>query len=461
MRRMTSAHNPRPGRAIRAGRVTRSARPAGLAAGAAARWAATYLAFGERRRNKRQQFVLRTAEDVTRTLGDMKGAAMKLGQVLSLMTGMVPDEMAVQLATLQSNAPPMASNLVDEVFQRDFGTEPRRVFRKFEAEPFAAASIGQVHRATLDDGTKVAVKVQYPGVREAIENDLANVGLLLSMAGMFSKGLDAGPMVRDLKSGIIAELDYLREAANQQRFHDIYDGHAFVRVPRVFHELTTPHVIVQEYIEGKPFKSAVDLSQAERNRVGEIVYRFSFGNIYRHGLFNGDPHPGNFLLTADGRVAFVDYGCVAEFSRATVGGFCVILDALIRQDLEAWRRGCEAVGILRQEAPWSTADLYEHMHWFWAPVLAPEVEFTPELAAEMVRRNTMTTGDGGRINRWLNIPEGMIFLTRINFGLAGLLASIGATGPWQGIIREYVYDEAPCTELGRRSAETSIPGRAI
>ena len=454
-------NNPSPGRAIRAGRVTRSARPAKLAATAAARWATTYLAFGERRRDKRQQFVMRTAEDVTRTLGDMKGAAMKLGQVLSLMTGMVPDEMAAQLATLQSNAPPMAPNLVDDVFQRDFGMAPRRVFRRFEAEPFAAASIGQVHRATLDDGTQVAVKVQYPGVREAIENDLANVGLLLSMAGMFSKGLDAGPIIRDLKSGIIAELDYLREAANQQRFHDIYDGHAFVRVPRVFHELTTPHIIVQEYIEGRPFKSAVNLPQSERNRLGEIVYRFSFGNIYRHRLFNGDPHPGNFLLTNEGRVAFVDYGCVAEFSLETVGGFCAILDALVRQDLEAWRRACEAVGILRRDAPFSTAELYDHMRWFWAPVLAAEVEFTAGLAAEMVRRNAMTTGEGGRINRWLNIPEGMIFLTRINFGLAGLLASISATGPWQGIIREYIYDEPPCTELGRLSAATSPPGRAV
>ena len=156
-----------------------------------------------------------------------------------------------------------------------------------------------------------------------------------------------------------------------------------------------------------------------------------------------------------------DYGCVAEFLQETVDGFCAILDGLIRGDREVWRAACEDIGILRRKAPWTTDDLYEHMHWFWAPILEPEITFTRDLAAEMVRRNMMTTGEGGRINRWLNIPEGMVFLTRINFGLAGLLASIQARGPWQGIIREYVYDEPPCTELGRLSAATTRTGDPV
>ena len=442
-------------RAISGGRIRRTARPARLAGSAGLRWLSTYFVFGERRRARRERVMLRTSEDVTRTLGDMKGAAMKIGQVLSLMTGMLPDEMAAQLATLQSNAPPMAPNLVNEVFERDFGASPHKVFRKFSDEPFAAASIGQVHRARLDDGTEVAVKVQYPGVREAIEHDLANVAFLLGVAGFVSRGFDAGPVVKDLKEGVIAELDYLQEAANQQRFCDLYQGHGFVRVPRVIHELTTPHVLVQEFIHGRPFRAAVELPQAERNRIAEMVYRFSFGSIYRHGLFNGDPHPGNYLLTDDGRVAFVDYGCVARFPQSTVDGFCAVLDALIRDDREAWRVATQGIGILREGTPFTTAELYDHMHWFWAPVLGETVTFTPALATEMVRRNTMTTGEGGRINRWLNVPQGMVFLTRINFGLAGLLGSLQATGPWQGIIREYVYGEAPCTDLGRLSAATS------
>lgn len=321
------------------------------------RWAGTYASWGERRKRKREQFVMRTAEDVTRTMGDMKGAVMKFGQILSLMSGVVPDEMSAQLATLQSNAPPMSYHLVEEVFEREYGKPPSKVFRTFEREPFAAASIGQVHRATTLDGAQVAVKVQYPGVREAIGHDLANVGMLISMAGVVSRGLDAGPIVRDLKEGILGELDYLREAASQQRFYDEFAGHAFIRIPRVYHDLTTSCVLVQEYIDGKPFSSATELSEAERNRVAEIIFRYAFGSIYRHHLFNGDPHPGNYLLLDDGGVAFVDYGCVAEFSEDTIAGFVRILRAVMNDQHEEWRLAIEAAGILRTDAPFTTEEL--------------------------------------------------------------------------------------------------------
>jgi len=442
-------------RAVHGGRVRRSLRPAGLAGRAAWRWSLTYLAFGQRRRHRRSQFVLRTAEDVTRTMGEMKGAVMKVGQVMSLMTGLVPDEMAGKLATLQADAPPMAYRLVEQVFEEEYGRPPGSVFRRFEHEPFAAASIGQVHRARLHDGTEVAVKVQYPGVREAIEHDLANMGFMIGLAGVVSRGLDATSIVRDLKEGIRGELDYLREAAAQQRFFDLYEGHAFIRIPRVYHELTTGRVLVQQLFHGEPFRAARDLGQRERERVAEMVFRFSFGNFYRHGLFNGDPHPGNYLLLADGTVAFLDYGCVADFSAESVRRFCDIIEALYDHDLERWRTATERVGILRPDAPFSTEELYEHMHWFWKPVLEEQVTFTPELAAEMVRHNAQATGRGGEINRWLNIPEGMVFLSRINFGLAGLLGSLHAHGPWRGIIAEYLYGLPPSTELGRLSAETS------
>jgi predicted unusual protein kinase regulating ubiquinone biosynthesis (AarF/ABC1/UbiB family) len=443
------------GRAIGGGRISRSLRPAQLAGRAAARWVATYASWGDRRKRQREQFVMRTAEDVTRTMGDMKGAVMKFGQILSLMSGVVPDEMSAQLATLQSNAPPMSYHLVEEVFEREFGRSPTKVFRRFEHEPFAAASIGQVHRATLHDGTRVAVKVQYPGVREAIGHDLANVGMLINMAGVVSRGLDAGPIVRDLKDGILSELDYLHEAASQQRFYDEFEGHAFIRVPRVYHDLTTGCVLVQEYIDGRPFSTSVDLGEAERQRVAEVIFRYAFGSIYRHHLFNGDPHPGNYLLLDDGGVAFVDYGCVAEFSVETIAGFVRILRAVMDDEREEWRSAVVAAGILRPDAPFSTDELWDHMRWYWAPVLDDEVTFTPELAAEMVRRNTQTTGIGGRINKYCNVPEGTVFLTRINFGLAGLLGNLGARGPWRGIIREYIDGAPPCTELGRLSAATT------
>ncbi len=442
-------------RPLGAGRLGRSLRPARLAGRAALRWASTYLAFGEGRRRKRDQFVLRTAEDVTRTMGDMKGAVMKFGQILSMMTGFVPDELAAQLASLQSNAPPMAYELVERVIEQELGAPPDRVFRRFEREPFAAASIGQVHRARLRDGTGVAVKVQYPGVREAIAHDLANVAMLVGMAGVVSPGLDAGPIVRDLKDGILGELDYRREAANQRRFSEEFLGHAFIRIPRVFAEYSTDRVLTQELLRGKPFAAALAWPEAARQRLGEVIFRYAFGSIYRYGLFNGDPHPGNYVLLDDGAVGFVDYGCVAEFTPEMIAGFVRVIHALLADDHDAWRAAVEDIGILRRDAPFTTEQLWEHMHWYWAPILEPEVTFTPELAGEMIRRNTQTTGEGGRINKYCNVPPGMVFLTRINFGLAGVLSQLRARGPWRDIIREYIDGIPPVTELGRLSAATS------
>jgi len=436
-------------------RISRSLRPVRLAGRAAVRWAGTYTVWGERKRRKREEFVLRTAEDVTRTMGDMKGAFMKFGQILSLMSGTLPDEMRAQLATLQADAPPMSYDLVRGVIEREFGSPPERLFRRFEHEPVAAASIGQVHRARLHDGTLVAVKVQYPGVQEAIAHDLSNAGMLISMAGVFARGLDAQGIVRDLSDGIRGELDYLREAAWQQKFFDRFDGHAFIRIPRVYHEFTTRHVLTQEYIEGRPFSRAATLPQPERDRIAEIVFRYCFGSIYRYRLFNGDPHPGNYILLDDGSVAFVDYGCVVEFTGDTIEKFLRVIGALLRDDREAWRTAVEYAGILRPNAPFTTDELWDHMHWYWAPILADEVTFTPQLAAEMIAHNTQATGLGGRINMQCNVPDGMVFLTRINFGLAGLLGNLGARGPWRAIVREYVDGAPPATELGRLSAASS------
>lgn len=394
-------------------------------------------------------------------MGQMKGAAMKLGQVMSMMTGFIPDELSGKLSSLHSQAPPMAYGLVESVFRAEFGASPNRIFRHFEREPFAAASIGQVHSAVLASGERVAVKVQYPGVAEAIDADLANIGLMMGLATTLARGLDGRALAEEIRSGISAELDYLHEARNQQQFVDRYQGHPFIVVPRVHHELTTSRVLVQEYIDGAPFATAREWPKEERDRLAEIVFRFAFGSIYRHGLFNGDPHPGNYLLTADGRVAFVDFGCVARFTPGTVGGFADIIRAIMEGRTEDWRAACERVGILHGGAPFTTDQLWEHMRWFWAPILEDEVHFTRELAAEMVRRNSRTTGQEGAINRHCNVPPGMVFLTRINFGLAGLLASLDATGPWRAIIKEYVYDAEPCTPLGRLSRAASPDGASV
>jgi predicted unusual protein kinase regulating ubiquinone biosynthesis (AarF/ABC1/UbiB family) len=414
---------------------------------------------GSGRGRRRQQALLRTADDVAQLMGNMKGVTMKAGQIMSLMGGAaVPEDVAQRLATLQASAPAMAPELVREVFQRDYGKTPSQLFRRFEEKPFAAASIGQVHRAELKDGTRLAVKVQYPGVREAITADLANLGAILGIAGLAARGFNPGPVVEDLRRGIAAEMDYVLEAQRQGRFASVFEGHPFIRVPRVFPQLSSPHVLVQEYIEGSPFASARDLDQPERDRIAEVIFRFTFGSMHRHGLFQADPHAGNYLLQPDGKVAFLDFGCISEFEPGLLENINSVVAGVLTGDIERWRRGMETIGYVPAGTALSTDELWQQMRVYYTFILNDGVTFTPELAGAMVKRHLAMTGEEGRINRQLNIPAGVVFIQRITFGFTGLMASIRATGPWRSITEEYVLGRPPSTELGALSAQHSPGG---
>jgi predicted unusual protein kinase regulating ubiquinone biosynthesis (AarF/ABC1/UbiB family) len=422
------------------------------------RSALAYAIPGRDREKRREEAILRTAEDVTRTMGNMKGVMMKMGQIMSLMNGAVPEGFAERLSTLQAHAPPMAPELVWQVFIEDFGRPPEKLFRRFEPRPFAAASIGQVHRAELQDRTKVAVKVQYPGVRDAIASDLANLGAVFGLAGIVSKGFEPGPMVEDLRRGIQDELDYELEAQRQQRFGELFAGHPFIRIPRVYPELGSRRVLVQQFFEGKPFAAAREMSQEERNRIAEIIFRFTFGSMHRFGLFQADPHAGNYLLLSDGSVAFLDFGCISEFEPYIREGIDELIRGVLDGDLERWRKAMEDIGYVPPQTELSTEEIWDQLKVYYTFILEDGVTFTPELAAALVRQNLQLAGEAGRINRQLNIPKGVVFTQRITFGFAGLMASIRATGPWRSITREYVFGDPPSTELGRLSARHSPEG---
>lgn len=438
-------------RRIRSTRVARSAVLLAAAGRGAARSALAYAIPGKGRKQRQEQAMLRTAEDVTRVMGNMKGVTMKIGQIMSLMGGAVPDGFAERLSSLQAAAPPMAPELVRQVFMEDFGKPPEKIFRRFDTTPFAAASIGQVHRAELQDRTKVAVKVQYPGVRDAIASDLANVGTIFGMAGVMAKGFNPGPMVEDLRQGIQDELDYSLEARRQQRFGEVFAGHPFIRIPRVYPELGSGRVLVQEYIEGKPFATAKEMSQEQRNHIAEIICRFTFGSLHRFGLFQADPHAGNYMLLDDGTVAFLDFGCIAEFDQELLDQVNALIGGVLEGDKDQWRKAMEDIGYVPANVDLTTEELWEQLRVFYSFILEDGVTFTPEMAATMIRQNLTMTGEAGRINRQLNIPRGVVFTQRITFGFAGLMASIRATGPWRSITAEYVLHTEPCTALGEES----------
>src|SRR3954447_462442 len=321
-------------------RVGRTAKVGTLAAGQALRGFGTRAANIGRSEEGKQAALERrhieAAEQIVTALGTMKGAAMKLGQVLSFLdVGLVPEEhreeFQAKLAKLRDAAPNVRFDDMRKVIEEELDEPLRDSFKDFDEEPIAAASIGQVYRATLKDGRDVAVKVQYPGVNNAVRADMQNLGMILRVMRSVAPGLDAKAIAGEIRERIEEELDYELEAANQRSIARVFRGHPFIVIPGVVTSLSRERVIVSEFVEdGRGFEEVKTLPQEERDRVGEIIFRFFFGCLYRHHQFSGDPHPGNYLLLPDGRVAFLDFGL-----------FQVMPRKLIELELEIQRAGHE------------------------------------------------------------------------------------------------------------------------
>src|SRR4051794_24946959 len=302
---------------IPTGRIRRTAKVGGLVGGQTARSYATKAANltrdEEGRRAAAEKRQIEAAEQIVEVLGQMKGAAMKIGQVASFidMAGMPPegsDRFQQKLAELRDSAPKVPFKDMRKVIEQDLEQKLGDAFADFEEEPLAAASIGQVYRAELHDGRRVAVKVQYPGVAQAVRADPQNLGLLLRAAKRMAPGLEPEAMAREIPERMTEELDYEPEAQAQRQFARAGRGHPFVVIPDVVTSLSRERVLVTEWVEGIGFEEVKRLPQADRDRFGEIVFRFFFGSLCRMGHFSGDPHPGNYLLMPDGRVAFIDFG---------------------------------------------------------------------------------------------------------------------------------------------------------
>ncbi len=299
-------------------RVERGLATLGLAARGGARYASSaprlFAGAGEHREQLRNDLALQTAEDVAATLGTMKGVLMKLGQMASYVNDGLSPAARRTLSRLQDSVPPMSPELAAQVVTEELGLPPERAFATWDPEPIAAASIGQVHRAITHDGRAVAVKVQYPGIAETIEADLGNVALLRRMLKITVPSQDVDALLAELRERVTEELDYRKEARNQQLFADYYRGHPTIVVPEIIGELSTRRVVTSELAEGARFAELAGWSQAERDLAAETIYRFVFRSLYEAHAFNGDPHPGNYLFHGGGRVTFLDFGLVKYFT---------------------------------------------------------------------------------------------------------------------------------------------------
>ena len=447
----------------RVGRAARNAQLAGLGGKVGARWGAhkarSVFANAERKQELDREFELKTAEDVVKRLGNMKGAFMKLGQMASYLDQGMPEHMRKTLAVLQQDAPPMSHQLVVEAVTRELDGPPEQHFEEFDVEPIAAASIGQVHRALTKEGQAVAVKVQYPGVDEAIANDLSNAEPLLRIMRRAFPSLDPEPLVQELTERLVEEVDYELEARNQTLFSDYYEGHPFIHVPKVVPELSTKRVLTTELASGHRFEEVLEWSAEERNLAAETLYRFTFGSMYRLHAFNGDPHPGNYIFRPGGEVTFLDYGLVKHFDQDAINGFMSLIKAMVMDDDMATYRS-EAI---RQEllAPAAETEVTEDQirkyfaHFYEFVLRDEEYTTTPEYASATVRQIFAFDQATDGIAKYTNMPPNYTIVQRINLGLLAVFGELEATANWRRIAEELwpFVNGAPSTPMGERIAE--------
>jgi predicted unusual protein kinase regulating ubiquinone biosynthesis (AarF/ABC1/UbiB family) len=447
-----------------AGRIRRTAPVVGLTARTAGEAVVESLrrrVRGDAAEESRADFHARTAERYAELLGHSKGVLMKVGQMLSFVSrgrSIPPEYQALYrqaLGRLQADAPPMSPELAAATFEAEIGRPPEAVFLEWSPEPLAAASIGQVHAARLADGQFVAVKIQYPGVEQAIRNDLKNDELLttfFSLLRAIIPGMvrtDMRAIAEEVTERITEELDYEREAANQAEFARLYQGHPFVHVPDVLPELSTRRVLTQEFVDGLPWTKALEAPQSLRDTWGEVVYRFSIGSLRRFHLFNADPHPGNYLFHEDGTVSFLDFGCVRRFEPYQVAQMSEVVAAIGRKDAErAWRAWADMGALDPLDGP-SPQELFDWAAASFELLLAEQpYTVTPERVADALAKEYSPLGPSGRALRAMTIPAHVTFLSRIDTGIMAVLGELRATGQWLSIQREYDENAAPITELG-------------
>jgi predicted unusual protein kinase regulating ubiquinone biosynthesis (AarF/ABC1/UbiB family) len=435
-------------------RLARLGAKIGLAhAGTSAR---KIFASTERREELSRAREIKTAQQVADELGNMKGALMKLGQMASYLDDGLPEPLRLALSQLQSQAPPMSVELVRQEVERELGAPIEKMFAAFDEDPIAAASIGQVHRAILrtPDGEKaVAVKVQYPGVAEAIDADIKTADLLGTLLAFGFKSLNPEEMVLEIKDRLREELDYINEARNQQLFADFYEGHPFIHVPKVFHEYSTARVLITELVSGHSFAEVLSWPQEERDRAGEAIFRFVFRSLYRFRAFNGDPHPGNYIFHRDGRVTFLDFGLIKHFTVDEMDMFqSMVTAAVLDHDMEKYRQVIEDAGMFQKDAPFTTEEAGDYFAHFYEPVRESRTMTWDTAYATSIVRHTFDRTSP--IAQYATVPRSFVFIQRINLGLYALLGQLGSTGNFRRISEELwpMTNAGPSTALGEQEA---------
>ena len=448
------------GRAPTRGRLARTARLGRVAVGGAGRWAGDRLdARGtpEEQRRRRGERIVATIDALVDQLAVMRGAAMKAGQVLSTIEfpGLDADQSAhlqARLASLRDNVPAVEWKQMRKVLEADWGERPERVLAHLDPEPAAAASIGQVYRGRAHDGRVLAVKVQYPGVAESVESDMRNLRLLTPLLRQLMPGLEVRDVIEELRERTVEECDYELEAANHRRVERFWRGHPFVLVPRVDTELSRRRVLVTDWVDGMGFDEVTAQPDAVRDRYAEIVYRFFYETALQLGLALGDPHPGNYLLCPDGRLAFFDFGMMRRLPPDYVRREGEIARAVRESDQAAVIAGMHQLGYLPGDPDeWDGDLLLSYMRQVSWWLQAPE---PVRLGPEDLWRSTAELREAGAAEhiaqlRQMTMPGEALLLRRMDGLLFQTAAMVRACAPWGRLLEELIEGGEPVTELGR------------
>jgi predicted unusual protein kinase regulating ubiquinone biosynthesis (AarF/ABC1/UbiB family) len=423
--------------------VTRTVKLARLPVGFAGR---TAVGLGKRLGGRSAEIVAReiqqrTADQIFRVLGELKGGAMKLGQALSIFEAALPPELAepyrATLTRLQESAPPLPAGTVHKVLAVDLGDNWRDSFLEFDDKPTAAASIGQVHRAIWKDGRRVAVKIQYPGAGRALISDFTQLSRAGRLFGVLMPGLEVKPLLDELRDRVAEELDYLLEARSQQAFADAYAGDPDIYVPPVV--AATEHVLVSDWMDGTPLSKIIsDGTREQRDQAGILLVRFLFSGPSRAGLLHADPHPGNFRLLDDGRLGVLDFGAVDRLP----GGLPVFFGRLLRimhedePDIVEVERELRANGFLR---PGISVDL-DALRAFLAPLGEPSKTETFKFSREWMRDEAARVADlrPSNISRKFNVPPSYVLIHRVSTAGIGVLCQLECEGAFRAEVLRWI-----------------------
>src|SRR4051795_2699101 len=445
-------------------RGARTARLGRVAARGAMNWAGDRLdsrGTAEEQRRRRGDRIVATVDSLVDQLAAMRGAAMKAGQVLSTVEfpGLDEDQSAylqARLASLRDSVPAVSWKDMRTVLSRDWGEQPERVLAHIDTEPAAAASIGQVYRGRTSDGREVAIKVQYPGIAESVEADMRNLLLLSPLLRQLIPGLEVKDVLAELRERIVEECDYELEASNHRRVERFWRGHPFVLVPAVDTELSTRRVLVTDWVDGISFDEVTRQPDEVRDRYAQIVYRFFYVTALDLGVALGDPHPGNYLLCDDGRVAFLDFGMMRRLPPGYLQREAVIARGVREGDEATVMEGRAELAYLPGEpSDWDGELLLDYMRsvswWLYAeePLrLAPEDMWrsSNELFHDEEARNHLAQ------LKQMTLPPEALLLRRMEGLLFQTAATLRACAPWGRLLRELIEGGEPVGELGEQHA---------